>query len=113
MGVDVVCLCDVPLAFFIPKQNPQQKKPPDILTYHELARNSEGGGELPQGEHVDRTRERSCSPSKRSLVARGNAVQDQTMQVPSGRNVQPHGSIQPDDPSGFGQEQDPQTLRST
>lgn len=97
----------------IPKKNTQQKKPPDILTYHEFARNSEGGGELPQGEHVDRTRERSCSPSKRSLVARGTAIQDQAIQDTSGRNVQPHGNTQTDDPPGLGQEQDPQTLRST
>ncbi|KAE9464876.1 hypothetical protein C3L33_03217, partial [Rhododendron williamsianum] len=69
-------------------QNPHLKKPPDILTYHEYARTTDCSRELPQGEHVVRTRERSGSLSKRSLVVGGTKIQDQAM---PGGNGQPHG----------------------
>lgn len=52
-----------------PNPSPHLKKPPDIVTYHEFARVAECHRELPQGEHVDRTRRRSHSPSKSCLVA--------------------------------------------
>lgn len=88
-------------------QNPHLKKPPDILTYHEYARTTDCSRELPQGEHVVRTRERSGSPSKRSLVVGRTKIQDQAM---PGGNGQPHGDSEAPDPSRASQEQDPQTL---
>ncbi|KAI8563662.1 hypothetical protein RHMOL_Rhmol03G0126500 [Rhododendron molle] len=87
------------------------EKPPDIMTYHEFARASECNRELSQGEHGDRFRHRSRSPSKSGLVARGTEVQNQTLGPSNVEVSQSHGFPEAIGAARASETEDPQTPR--
>ncbi|KAI8524131.1 hypothetical protein RHMOL_Rhmol13G0126100 [Rhododendron molle] len=87
------------------------KKPPDIITYHEFARTTECNRELPQGEHGDRFRQRSRSPNKSGLVARGAEAQSQALGSCDVEDSQSHGITEANGAAGASQGKDPQAPR--
>lgn len=70
--------------------------PINILTYHEIARNSEVSHPLPQGQGVVRAKDRSNSPSRGRLVAGKAKHEDKAQRSICRRNRTTPGSAKTD-----------------